>query len=178
MRQKTVIQGIELVTVGAASVLKAQSKVVACQACSPSVSRPFGSVLTEVLAGASVPGLEYMICAPAECPNCGGTIVENTLVRCEGERNEDATPTYADYETSWEETNVILVDESVLTEAASFISGCEQCVPYAEMTFDYILDAVTERDPSSTEYVLCHAAKCPRCHEEVTEKTFVIASDL
>jgi hypothetical protein len=80
-----------------------------------------------------------------------------------------------EYEPCWEETNVVLVDETVLVEAQAHITGCEQCVPYAEITFDYILDAVTEHDPAVTEYVLCRAAKCPRCNEEVTEKTFVIA---
>jgi hypothetical protein len=175
MKQKSVIHGIELVTVGSESLLKAQERVVACQSCSPSVSRPFGSVLTEVL-GAIGPSTEFVLSSAATCPNCGQPIVENTMVRCEGELNEAVIITPA-YETCWEDTDVILIDEAVLREAQSFITGCQECVPYAEMTFDYILDAVTERDPSVTEYVLCHSAKCPRCQNDVHEKTFVLAAD-
>jgi hypothetical protein len=175
MKEKSAIRGLELITVGETSVLKAQAKVVACQCCSPSsVSRSFGSVLIEVL-GAIGPTTEYMICAAAQCPNCSQPIAENTLVRCEGERTEEMANALVEYEPCWEETNVVLVDEAVLSEAQAHITGCEQCVPYAEMTFDYILDAVTERDPASTEYVLRRPAKCPRCNEDVTEKTFVIA---
>jgi len=174
MKNKSVIRGIELLTVGEQSVLKAQTRVIACQGCSPSVSRSFGSVLVEVL-GANDPMTEYVLCAPAECPNCGKPIVENTLVRCEGERGDEAAPVVKEYEPIWEETNVVLVDDATLAEAQNFITGCEQCVPYAEMTFDYILDEVTKRDPAETEYVLCRPAKCPRCNHEVTEKTFIIA---
>jgi predicted Zn-ribbon and HTH transcriptional regulator len=174
MKHRSVSRGFELVTVGEASMLKAETRLVACQACSPSVSRSFGSVLIEVL-GANDLMTEYVLCVPAECPNCGESIVENTLVRCEGEREADAVPTVKEYEPDWEETNVVLVDESALSEAQGFITGCEQCVPHAEMTFDYILDEVTRRDPALTEYVLCHPAKCPQCGHEVTEKTFVIA---
>jgi hypothetical protein len=171
MNQK--LASIELLTVGETSAQKARTRVVACQACSGSVSRPFSSVLTEVL-GAVGPAAEYVICEPVECPNCSRPIIENTMVRCEDECEERLMPAYPPDVPCWEETDVILVDEAALLEAQSVIAGCEQCVPYAEMTFDYILDAVTGYDPTKTEYVLCHSAKCPRCQGEVSEKTFVL----
>ncbi len=174
MKENPVIRGVELVTVGEASILKAQARVIACQECSPAVSRSFSSILTEVL-GATSPVTEYVMCAQAHCPNCGQLIEENTLVRCEGERDEPTATGCKEYEPVWEDTDVILVDQAVLAQAQAFITGCEQCVPYAEMTFDYILDEVTHRDPATTEYVLCRAARCPRCSGEVTEKTFIIA---
>ena len=174
MNQKSLVQGIEVVAVGETSVGKALSRVVACQGCTPSVSRAFGSVLVEVL-GAANPMTEYVMSEPGRCPNCSRPMFENTLVRCEGERDDYPVETIKYYEPDWEETNVVLVDDMMVAEAEAFISGCEHCVANTETTFDYILDAVTEYDPTVTEYVLCEPAKCPRCGHEVTEKTFVAA---
>ena len=80
-----------------------------------------------------------------------------------------------DYERCSEETQVVFVDDVALAEAQAFLTGCERCVPYTELTFDYILDAVTECNPIVTEYVLCAPVKCPRCGNNVTPKTFVEA---
>jgi len=96
MKHETATFGIEFVALGEASVEKAQMRVVACQSCSPSVSRAFGSVLTEVL-GATALATEYLVCAPAQCPNCGQPIDERTMVRCEGECGELAPPTLKDF---------------------------------------------------------------------------------
>ena len=63
--------------------------------------------------------------------------------------------------------------EAFVREAEASISGCAQCSHGAELTFDYILDEVTNCDPTLTEYVICRPAKCPRCHGDVTEKTLV-----
>ena len=173
MRQKSAKAG--LVTIGETSLLKAQGRVIACQNCSASVSRPFGSVLTEAL-GAAGPFSEYMLCGPAECPNCAGPMVENTLVRCEGELEQYTPAPSQDFgSVVCDETNVVLVDEAVIAEAQAFISGCQQCDRNAEMTFDYILDAITEFDPTVTEYMMCRPAKCPRCEREITEKTLIVA---
>jgi hypothetical protein len=70
---------------------------------------------------------------------------------------------------------VILVDELTLTEAESFISGCQHCAWTSEITFDHLLDAVTGSNPIETEYVICGAPRCPSCKHEVTEDTFVLA---
>ena len=95
-------------------------------------------------------------------------------MRCDGERHEgDAATTPVYEERRWDETNVVLIDEATLLEAQAFISGCGNCTAHAEMTFDYILDAVTDDDPTLTEYVQCRPAKCPRCGQEISEKTLV-----
>jgi hypothetical protein len=178
MREKVVTIGIELVAVGGASIQKAQKRVAACQSCSASVSRPFSSIIIEVL-GAAGPISEYVLCAPARCPNCAQPIVENTLVRCEGELEDDAPNAPLDFGRCWDENNnVVLINEAILSEAQASISGCEHCDASAGIAFDYILDAVTKCESTITEYVMCRAAKCPRCHHEVTEKTLVAAFDL
>jgi hypothetical protein len=97
-------------------------------------------------------------------------------VRCEGEIGE-ATPTpAADLTPCSDDLDVVLVNERVLGEVQAFISGCERCDENAQMTLDYVLDAVTGHDPSTTEYVMCQPATCPRCYRDVTEKTLVIVS--
>ena len=74
-----------------------------------------------------------------------------------------------------EGVDVVLVDEGVLLEAQEYLVACEHCAANAAMTFDYLLDAVTGCDPTLTEYLMCRAARCPRCGREVTEKTQVVA---
>jgi hypothetical protein len=164
----------DLVAVGEASLLKAQKRVIACQGCSGAVTRSFSSVLVEVF-GAEGPVCEYLLCGPARCPNCARAIYENTLVRCEGEFEPDEMMVVKEFIPSWDDTNVVLIDQAMLDRAQASISGCEACAPSAEITFDYILDAVTECDPTVTEYVMCRPAKCPCCFHEITEKTLVLA---
>jgi len=172
MGEKIVPVGIELVAVGEDSILKAQGRVAACQSCSASASRPFSSVLTEAL-GATGPIPEYVLGASARCPSCSQPIVENTLVCCAAELESAALRAPSDFGRCGDEDNVVLINEALLLEAQAFISGCEHCDALAEIALDYILDALTECDPTITEYVLCRTAQCPRCHHEVTEKTLV-----
>ena len=73
-----------------------------------------------------------------------------------------------------EETNVVLIDDQRVEEAESLISGCEGCTEEAEISFDYVLDGLTESDPTRTEYLMSRRARCPRCLAEVTEKTLII----
>jgi hypothetical protein len=177
MIQRSATAGVQLVALGEESILKAQSRVVACQECSASVSRPFGSVLVEIL-GALSPQSEYVVCAPAFCPNCDQPIVESTLVRCEGEIGEATAAPMPDLTPCSDDVNVVLINEQLLCEVQTFISGCERCSATAQMTLDYILDAVTGHDPSVTEYVMCRPATCSRCKREVTEKTLVAVSGI
>ena len=172
MREKSVVLGMDFVVVGTTSLIEALNRVTGCQNCSTGVSRPFQSVLTEVL-GVSHPMSEFMMADSAVCPNCDNSILENTLVRCEGEPGKSPVIAYPT-SPSLDETDVILVDEGLLAEAACWISGCQRCTKGAEMTFDYILDAVTDSDDPSTEYVMCRPVHCPRCKREVTEKTLVV----
>jgi hypothetical protein len=77
------------------------------------------------------------------------------------------------YQPDWEETNIVFVDEPTLLEAQAYICGCEHCSDDTEITFDYVLDAVTKCDPRWTEYLLYHPAQCVSCGSEIREKTFV-----
>jgi len=169
--KKQMQRGIDLVAVGTASLLKAQAHITGCKACDGSASRSFQSVLAEVLEGCHA--TKYFVCAPIECPRCASPILETTFVSMRAERRGPATRIY---EPPLMQTDVVFVDEPQLKEAAQFISGCEHCAPdTAEITFDYLLDEITGCDPTVTEYVICHSARCPRCHREIVEKTLIVA---
>jgi hypothetical protein len=101
MRENVILAGVEVVVVGEASISKAQRRVVGCQSCSASVSHPFSSVLVEVI-GAGDAIAEYMLCAPARCPNCSQLIFENTLVRCEGD-GDVAAGAALDFGRCWDD---------------------------------------------------------------------------
>ena len=147
-------------------MLKALKRVSGCAGCDPASSLPFESVLMNVLGNRS--GIEFFLCCPAECPQCAASIIETTLVRV------GVQPAY--FDLSPEETDVVFVDEPTLLEAQNFITGCEHCEPErAEFSFDQILDSLTGCDPTVTEYVICHPARCSRCQHEVMEKTLVLS---
>jgi len=71
--------------------------------------------------------------------------------------------------------NIVAVSAATIRRAQEAISSCEACNNDAEMPFDWILDEVTGRDGSSTDYFLTEPAKCPRCGGSVIEKTLVEA---
>ena len=71
--------------------------------------------------------------------------------------------------------NIVLVNESELSEAQAFVVACEFCSTIAELPFDYLLDAITGCDPRVTEYLMCHRVECPCCFSELSEKTRVVA---
>jgi hypothetical protein len=158
------LRGVEIVAVGQVSILKAQNRLTGCAICCSSASSPFASVIGDLLDHDG--NAEYFLCSPAKCPRCNSMLNEATLV--------SANPTHPPTTSQAEETDVVFVNEATLLEAQNFLTGCEHCdSERAELPFDQILDAVTGCDPSVTEYVICHAAKCPRCHREVMEKTLV-----
>ena len=68
----------------------------------------------------------------------------------------------------------VFINEAVLSEALGLIHGCQYCDWTPELTFDYLLDALTGCGPP-TEYVLCRAAKCPQCGHDIGVETFVRA---
>jgi hypothetical protein len=68
---------------------------------------------------------------------------------------------------------LVLVDRKTVSEALSFVTRCEACAPDAEIPFDSILDRITEKDPSVTDYLIEATPPCPFCRHEVTEKTLV-----
>jgi hypothetical protein len=69
---------------------------------------------------------------------------------------------------------VELVEATDLRKAEKLILGCEACSPEdAELPFDNVLDRVTGNDPAVTDYIFEKPAKCPRCMQEIREKTLV-----
>ena len=108
-----------------------------------------------------------------QCPRCDSPIVERTLVDFAGKARA-ALDEVQYYDSRDEDQDVIFIDESTLVDAESFICACEHCSDRAEIPFDQVLDAITGCDPRTTEYVICHAAKCGKCHSEVMEKTLVL----
>jgi hypothetical protein len=163
--------------VGEASVRKVQSRIAACQNCSSSVFRTFAALLAETL-GETAPISQFCLGVPAHCPSCSAQIHENTWVRSDGE--EGFAGFTADTLPGPEERrstphNVVLVDEATLMAARAFVTGCRSCAPHATMTFEYLLDAVTDGDPTITEYVMGRPVACPRCGAQISEKTLVVA---
>ena len=69
--------------------------------------------------------------------------------------------------------NVVLIDEAILDEAVDWVCGCDACDDHALIPFDYLLDLITECDPTITEYLMCRVETCPFCLGELTEKTRV-----
>jgi hypothetical protein len=62
-----------------------------------------------------------------------------------------------------------------IRRAQEAISSCEACNKDAELPFDWVLDEITGRDGSTTDYFLTEPARCPRCGCSVIEKTLVEA---
>ena len=169
--QHFLMQCIELVAVGDATVLEAQRRVKGCAACSSSASRSFEWLLNHVLGGNGM--TEYLLCSPTQCPKCDAPIFERTLVDFDGKARA-ALDERQYFDVRDEEQDVVFIDESTLIEAQSFIAACEYCSDRAELPFDQLLDAITTCDPSTTEYVICHPAKCAACHHDVMEKTLIV----
>jgi hypothetical protein len=117
---------------------------------------------------------EYFLCGPTTCPKCEAPIFETTLVDFDG-KAEAALDEVKYFDMRDEDQNVVFIDEPTLQEAESFITACEHCSERAEIPFDQLLDAVTGCDPTVTEYVICHAAKCATCRHDVMEKTLILA---
>jgi hypothetical protein len=74
---------------------------------------------------------------------------------------------------SLSQIDVAFIEEPTVLDAETFVSGCEQCDEAAAIPFDYLLDALTECDPTLTEYLMHRIAQCPRCFGEINEKTLV-----
>ena len=172
MKEQFLIHGVELVVVGEASLLKARKRVTGCAACSRSASHSFESILSKVLGNDGI--TEYFLCLPTQCPVCGAPIYESTLVDCDGMLRTALDELECFDEEDEDEQDVVFIDESTLMEAQSFIAGCERCSDRAEISFDQLLDAVTSYDPTTTEYVICHAAKCTSCANDIMEKTLIV----
>src|SRR5262245_57998748 len=72
-----------------------------------------------------------------------------------------------------EATDIVLIDELTLVDVELFVAGCEVCAENAAMSLEYVLDALTDSDPTVTEYLMCRPARCPSCSSQITEKSLV-----
>jgi hypothetical protein len=176
MREQYIADENELLPVAELSILKAESRVIACQQCSPSVSRPFRAVMVETLGGVA-PFSDYVRILQTRCPSCDEPIDEGTLVRCDGELPETSVSSLRGQVSYADEKSLVFISERLLCEAEAFVSGCNRCVGNTELSFGHILDALTDSDPAKVEYVVCRPAKCPRCSNEVHESTCVSTSE-
>jgi hypothetical protein len=68
---------------------------------------------------------------------------------------------------------IVMIAGDQVGRLQTMIESCEHCNSAAEIPFDLVLDGVTGRDPSATDYILESPAHCPGCRSEVTEKTLV-----
>ena len=161
---------VEVIALGNDSLLMAQDLIVGCEECATNANCSFSAVLDQVTHRQDSL-TDYILCEPAKCVKCGGSVIESTLVVLKPVDTDGAPLLY--FDVPIEETNVVLVPEDLLIEAEEWIAGCEHCYEQCENSFDQILDALTECDPTNTEYVMCREAKCPQCHNLVTEKTLV-----
>ena len=174
MRFDSKLESVELVAIGEETVRGLQRQLVSCEQCDPLAAIPFEQAL-HGMAGRDRLVTECVLCEPAQCPNCNGTVIESTLVRFDNETEAAVIRGIAGgYDASPDQTDVVLVDAVTLLDAESRIVQCENCCENAEISFDYILDAITGSDPTVTEYIACRPAKCPNCLGEVSEKTLVV----
>ena len=77
------------------------------------------------------------------------------------------------FDPSPDELEVVVVSAHTIHSAASFITSCEACNPDAEIPLDWVLDHVTNRLGSRTDYILAEPARCPNCGNGNTEKTLI-----
>ena len=71
--------------------------------------------------------------------------------------------------------HVLALGGATIRRAQEAIASCEGCNNDAELPFDWILDEVTGRNGSTTDYILTEPARCPRCGRRIIEKTLVEA---
>src|SRR5215831_12611013 len=112
MRQNRRFWDHELLVIGRNSAHEATRRVVSCERCKSLNSlQPFTSVIDSVLDARAVAG-NYILDQPVECPNCGGKIIETTLVD-----SGSGVPGSA-------LAHPVVVDEAQVLEAQAFVIGC------------------------------------------------------
>jgi hypothetical protein len=73
-----------------------------------------------------------------------------------------------------DELQLVVVGGATVVAALRMVVSCEHCFPdEAQIPFDWILDKVTGRSGSTTDYLLTELGRCPSCKHEITEKTLV-----
>lgn len=169
-QQHFLLQGVELMAVGEATLLAARAQITGCAACSESASSSLERLLQDMSGSLTT---DFFLSGPIHCPRCSSPVFERTLIDWNGNSSEsDDDCKY--FDSCDENQDVVFIDQPMLMEAQSFIGACEHCSDVAELPFDQLLDSLTGCDPSTTEYIICHAAKCKACDHDVTEKTLVL----
>ena len=74
---------IQILALGAATIHRAQEAISSCEACNKDAELPFDWILDEVT-GRDGANTDYFLTEPAQCPRCGCTIIEKTLVEADG----------------------------------------------------------------------------------------------
>src|SRR5689334_12770976 len=122
-----------VVAISKESLFTAQHLVTGCEACDPTASLSFTSVL-DAVTNRTDRVTDYILGEAAKCGKCGGQIVETTLVTLD---DVELGLTSFDLDTPTEQTHVFLIDEPVVREAEGWIESCEKCSPQtAEYSFD------------------------------------------
>ncbi len=166
MRHKASLKVGKIVTVARETLENAIRRVTCCERCDKRASLRFNDVLDDVVGSRGA----YYLTSQARCPKCKAPITESTLVEVSSGKRQ-----LKEFEPSPAETEIVLIDDEVLLQAQSLLTGCEQCASHAEIAFDYLLDAITGNDPTRIEYLLPRPARCPQCFAKVTEKTLIIS---
>jgi len=74
---------IQILALGAATIRRAQEAISSCEACNKEAELPFDWILDEVT-GHDGATTDYFLTEPAQCPRCGRSIIEKTLVEADG----------------------------------------------------------------------------------------------
>jgi len=74
---------IQILALGAATIRRAQEAISSCEACNKEAELPFDWILDEVTGHDGVT-TDYFLTEPAQCPRCGRSIIEKTLVEADG----------------------------------------------------------------------------------------------
>jgi hypothetical protein len=69
--------------------------------------------------------------------------------------------------------SLIAISDATAREVQVHILGCESCTEEARIPLCGLLDRVTGRTGSSTDYVLSEPLRCPWCAARITEETLI-----
>jgi hypothetical protein len=64
------------------------------------------------------------------------------------------------FDSPWEETDIVVVDQRTDAKARKLLAGCEACTQVAEIPFDWVLDCVTGKSPAVTDYTIEKPFRC------------------
>ena len=74
--------GLHILALGAPTIRRALDAIASCESCNTDAELPFDWILDEIT-GCDGTTTDYLLTEPAQCPRCGCTIVEKTLVEAD-----------------------------------------------------------------------------------------------